>query len=66
VGPLEGADGDLGAPTINTEKTVMTGPLGGADGDLRVPTINAKKNIDDRLPGPVGGPVSIRDSRGVM
>jgi hypothetical protein len=43
TGPLTGADGDLGEPTINI-KTLTVDPLGGARADdLGAPTINAKK-----------------------
>jgi hypothetical protein len=43
VGPLAGANGDPGAPTINARKHRRRAPLLGADGDLGAPTINIKK-----------------------
>jgi hypothetical protein len=46
TGPLAGADGDLGAPTINVKNVngSPTAPLGGARaGDPGASTINAKK-----------------------
>jgi hypothetical protein len=49
---LGGADGDLGAPTINVKKISTTGPMGGADRDSRASTINAKKTS---TVGPLGG-----------
>jgi hypothetical protein len=48
-GPLGGADGDPGAPTINA-KNIDGGPLVGADEDPRAPTINVQ-NVDGGLPG---------------
>jgi hypothetical protein len=43
VGPLTGADEDLGVPTINV-KNIDGGPLGGVRvGDLEAPTLNTKK-----------------------
>jgi hypothetical protein len=42
-GPLAGADGNSGAPTINVKKTSTVGLLVGADQDSGAPTINVKK-----------------------
>jgi hypothetical protein len=52
TGPLAGADGDLGASTINV-KDIDGGPLGSATRDLGLSTINAN-NFDG---GPPGGGV---------
>jgi hypothetical protein len=50
----------------STLKNVDGGLMGDADGDLRASTINVK-NVDGGPPGPRrGGPVPIRDSRGVL
>jgi hypothetical protein len=44
VGPSGGANGDLGAPTINV-KIIDSGPLRDVGaGDLGAPTINVKKH----------------------
>jgi hypothetical protein len=49
TGPLAGADGDLGASTINV-KDIDGGPLGSATRDLGLSTINAN-NFDGGPPG---------------
>jgi hypothetical protein len=47
------------------QETSMASPLGGDVGDPGVPTINAK-NVDSEPLSPCGGPVFIRDPKGVL
>jgi hypothetical protein len=54
AGPLAGAGGDQGVPTINVKKHRWWAPWEVLSENSGAPTINAR-NIDGEPPGPYGG-----------
>jgi hypothetical protein len=65
AGPLGGTDGDSEASTTYVGD-VDDGPLGGVVEDPGAPTIDTKKTSTAGSQTPVGGPISIRDLKGVL